>query len=736
MDASAASRQRFISDIQNLANSVGTRNAPRISHIRIDTAAALPGFQKQIQTMANQLRGANAPVVHALQVKTIDASAAIKGLRKQLEYMLSGLSITGLKDFMGAAGAEGSFSKVAAAADRAAAAVKRGQEATSAFAAQMKHLSALSQSVTNMYKGAIGGGNRIEENAQLSQIMQRYTEWQQKIEALKASKTAASSEAIRALTAEGLAIRDQIAGIQQLQAAKRKEAAAAQAAAQEKMASASAVANLERQLSGYIQANPRAAARFGEALNGIMLTLGRNTSVTVSELGRLRGKFAEVRSEATRLGLEGKTAFEVIKSAYAKFGGWSIVTRSFVAGIRLIKNTISTVIALDTAMTDLKIITNETAAAYVKFSREAVTAARDAGTSVSALLNSSTTWARLGYTLSESLDLAGITAIFSSVAGLNIDDATTSMVSSLKAFGYTAETAMEIADKFTKVGNTFAIDAAGIGVALQNSAASLVVAGENIDSAIALITAGNLVTQDPSKVGNALKTTALRVRGATADLEAMGEEVDDLARSTPKLRKELMALTGVDIMLDEHNFKSLYQILKEISLVWDDLADRNVDQSAVLEALAGKRNANVVASILGNFHEAEAALEASANAAGAALEANEIRLESISGKLAQFKAIYENFANTLISSNLIKGAVDGGAAILSVLTAIIDKLGVIPTMISAAALALSAQNVKSLFTPFSISMANGFSFGIGKSISNDITAIRAYNAELANGVTT
>lgn len=66
----------------------------------------------------------------------------------------------------------------------------------------------------------------------------------------------------------------------------------------------------------------------------------------------------------------------------------------------------------------------------------------------------------------------------------------------------------------------------------------------------------------------------------------MGEETDNLASSTSKLRNEIKQLTGVDIMLDNNTYKSTYQIMLEISKVWDKLSD--VSQAAVLEKLAGE----------------------------------------------------------------------------------------------------------------------------------------------------
>ncbi|MFA5617723.1 MAG: hypothetical protein WDK95_12840 [Syntrophorhabdaceae bacterium] len=57
--------------------------------------------------------------------------------------------------------------------------------------------------------------------------------------------------------------------------------------------------------------------------------------------------------------------------------------------------------------------------------------------------------------------------------------------------------------------NEYAISSEGIGEGLKRSAASLVAAGNTIDQAVALVTAANLVVQDPAAVGTALTFRAL-----------------------------------------------------------------------------------------------------------------------------------------------------------------------------------------------------------------------------------
>ena len=106
------------------------------------------------------------------------------------------------------------------------------------------------------------------------------------------------------------------------------------------------------------------------------------------------------------------------------------------------------------------------------------------------------------------------------------------------------------------------------------------------------------------------------LRAAKSEAEDAGESTEGMAESVSELQKQLLALTGnkVNIMLDSKNFKSTYQILKELASVWGQLSD--VTQANILEKIGGKRNANVVSAILNNFTIAEEALATAQNSAG------------------------------------------------------------------------------------------------------------------------
>lgn len=145
------------------------------------------------------------------------------------------------------------------------------------------------------------------------------------------------------------------------------------------------------------------------------------------------------------------------------------------------------------------------------------------------------------------------------------------------------------------------------------------------------------------------------MRGATTELEEMGESTDGLASSTSKLRDEILALTGVDLMLDEDTFKSPYVMLQEMSKVWDKLTD--VSRANVLELLGGKRQANVLSSIITNFDKAEEALATSSNSTGSALAEHAKWLDSIEAKTNQLKASWQALSKDFISSDLVKNGI-------------------------------------------------------------------------------
>ena len=140
-------------------------------------------------------------------------------------------------------------------------------------------------------------------------------------------------------------------------------------------------------------------------------------------------------------------------------------------------------------------------------------------------------------------ELGKVATLYKNVGdGIDIETASEDIVSTMKAFKIEASDAITIVDKLNEVGNNFAISSGGIGEALKRSASALAAANNDISQSIALITTANTVAQDPTTVGQGLKTASLRIRSTKAELEMLGEDAEGAAESTSKLRQELQLL--------------------------------------------------------------------------------------------------------------------------------------------------------------------------------------------------
>lgn len=139
---------------------------------------------------------------------------------------------------------------------------------------------------------------------------------------------------------------------------------------------------------------------------------------------------------------------------------------------------------------------------------------------------------------------------------------------------------------------------------------------------------------------------------------------------------------------NKRTFKSTYSILQDISKVWDSLTD--VSRANVLEMIAGKRNANVAASIISNFSEAEKVLETSMNSAGSAVTENEKFMNSLQGKLNELKATAESFSTSFLNSDMLKAGIGFLTNILSIVNNIAKSGAGFPALIASIAAGLSA----------------------------------------------
>lgn len=453
---------------------------------------------------------------------------------------------------------------------------------------------------------------------------------------------------------------------------------------------------LDNKMSTWLEKNSKASKDFGNSIDLLrnkLSTLNASGKLTTDEFRSIQNEFKLIQQQAIATGKIGRSFGSTFSGAFKSILQYVNVSTIIYQSISGLKQMFQNVVDIDSAMTELKKVTNESSESYSKFLSTAGSSAKEIGTTVTSIIESTANFARLGYSFSDSQELAKTANIYA-VVGDEIDSvntATKSIISTMAAYKDEITDSMQIADKFNEVSNHFAISSGGIGDSLQRSASSLAAANNSLDQSIALITAANTVVQDPETVGTAFKTISMRIRGAKTELEEAGLETDGMVESTAKLRQEIKALSGVDIMLNDTTFKSTYDIMDELAVKWKDLTD--IQQGSITELIAGKRQGNVVSSLMSNFDIARDALETSMNSEGSAMAEHAKWMESLEAKINQLQATWQELSQAFMNDGFLKGLVDAGTDILSFLTAIIDKIGALPALITAITSVMSFKNV-------------------------------------------
>lgn len=451
------------------------------------------------------------------------------------------------------------------------------------------------------------------------------------------------------------------------------------------------------QMTAWARNNGKAVKVYGDQLNGLQTRLrSAIDSGDGNAVRQLREEFRLLQSEARATGNVGKTFAESFSSSLGSVAKFAASYVSLYRVFNELKQGVQTVVELDTALVDLQKTSTATPRQLNSFYKEANDIAKQYGTTTQQIIQGAADWSRLGYNLEDAKTMSKLSSQFAAISpGMSVDMATTSLVSTMKAFGIEADNVLDgVMSKVNAVGNSFALSNDDIMVGLQNSSSAMAVANNSLDETIALITAGTEIVQDSSKVGNALRTISMRIRG-------MNEETEQLDDGLVNIKGDVYELTNgkVSIMEDPDTYKSTTQILREVANIWDELSDKS--QANLLEKLFGKTRAQVGAAILSNFDQVEKALDVMSKSAGNADKEMDIITNSLDYKINALKETFTGIWQNIFSREDLGGLVDFATGIAEVLDGITEKLGLFGSAIVGGGIVSGVMGLANAFKAFS-----------------------------------
>ena len=275
------------------------------------------------------------------------------------------------------------------------------------------------------------------------------------------------------------------------------------------------------QIQSWLKNNSAAAVDFGDQLENIRARIKQcNDSAS---LNNLKSEFQQVKLEAQVADKATMTFGDRLKNQFRQYASYIGIAGVFMQGSQAVRMMAQNVLEVDTAMTGLYRVTDLTSAQYDKLYSDMIASSKEYGTTLTDTINATADWVRAGYDADTSLQLANITAMYQHISDLDYAEASKNLLTAYNGFkdtfnhdfgeGNVIASVNHIADAFNELDNKYSITSAGLGEGLARSASALELAGNTFEESAAMIGAAGEVTQDPTRVGTAMRTLSLRIRG-------------------------------------------------------------------------------------------------------------------------------------------------------------------------------------------------------------------------------
>ena len=262
------------------------------------------------------------------------------------------------------------------------------------------------------------------------------------------------------------------------------------------------------------------------------------------------------------------------------------------------------------------------------------------------MVEAATTFRKSGFNDQDAATLAKVAAQYQNVAdtAVSAEDAASSIVSQIRAFGEDADFATHVIDAYNEVANNFSVGTNDLSQAMEIASAGMATYGNEFEQIIGLVTAGTeIMTGRSSQVARGLNTIASRIVKNQDALKAYGVQVEDT----------------------NGNLKSTYNVLAELKPKWDSMSE--AERVALGDTIAGTNQYKVLAAVMQNFEHATDATTTALNSSGSAIKENAAYMESLEAKTTALKATFQDLANNVIDDELVGAVLDLTNGALSML---------------------------------------------------------------------
>lgn len=375
--------------------------------------------------------------------------------------------------------------------------------------------------------------------------------------------------------------------------------------------------------------------------------------------------------------------FASLKKNFSFLSYWTSTTYIVMTAIRKVKEMVGNVHELEDALVNINYTMDLSQKQLKGIGEASLQMAKDLNTSASNILSAVKLYANAKESAQSILDKAQPAIMLSNVTGFGGEESAKYLQTIMNQFDLTQDDLMDISDTIQTISQSIAHDFADgivqINEGISTSGEVARAAGMDLADYASMI--GLLVEKtglQGGQLGNSLKTIITRTTKAG---KIMGIDEGEISNVEKSLRG-----VGIEVRKTDGEFQDFNITMRELSKQWGSLSD--VEKSNLSFNLAGTRQINVIQTLLRNWSDYEDLVNKANNSTGVTLENQKIYAESLSGKLGEISATWQNISNDTISSSFLKGLADIGIGVSS----LIEKIGLLKTAIASIGIAVFVKN--------------------------------------------
>lgn len=323
---------------------------------------------------------------------------------------------------------------------------------------------------------------------------------------------------------------------------------------------------------------------------------------------------------------------------------------------------------LDNALVDIRKVADATDNQWARFNDTLYDNASAVGKTATEYSKSVERWAAAGFDLQEATELGTLSTMGAFVGNINEEAMVKYMSVPLNAFKASVD-ATDILNVMNEVSNNTAAEMNHLGEAYSRAAATAAQSGTSFEELTAILA----TAQEATRLGGEVIGTTWRT---------MDKNVSQIASQTTAGQKknyEMFKDWGVDLLDANGELKSTYDVLQDISKVWNNLS--SVEQTTAATAIGGARGLAMIQSLMANWGRVDEILgmaqgQLGLGDTGSAFEEFEIQKDSMEFKIAELKNTWQEFMNSLMggdAAGVFKGALEEMTGFVETLQAIAEN---------------------------------------------------------------